>query len=346
MEPSAGTTGKRTIVAGKKRGVAKKILLIFAVFLVAVLLFFAISPLPAAYTMRLMFKKSMAVAPDNYEEMVEQVTVVKDVAYPSAYQSNSADIYYPKGSNEPLPVVLWVHGGAFVGGDKRDIEIYATALAYEGFAVVCINYHLAPEGKYPAPIMQTGEAYLWLLDMAKQYPLDMERFVLAGDSAGAHIAAQFAAIQCSSEYAAEMEITQTVAPGTIRSILLFCGPFDVAQISAGSNAVIKFLMDRAAWAYFGRRDWAEHFSAQATIAAHIMDDFPPTFISDGNTGSFEEHARSLAVALAENNVPIETYFINPSAEIAQHEYQFIMNTAAGKESFKKVLDFLRIYTSN
>ena len=346
MSPSAKADGQQGgISVPKKRRVPQKILGVFALLLVMVLAFSMISPIPGSWLIRFIFRNGVAVAPDNYEEIKAQVTVIKDLSYPSGYKSNFADIYFPKDSIEPLPVVLWAHGGAFVGGDKSDVEIYATALAHEGFAVVCMNYQLAPEAKYPAAIIQTGEAYRWLSDIAAQYPLDMERLVLAGDSAGAHIIAQFAAIQNNKEYAAEMAMEQLVPLGTLKALLLFCGPFDVGKISDGNNALINFLMNTAAWAYWGSRDWADQFSSQATIAPHITAEFPPAFISDGNTGSFESHARDLANVLHRNNVPVETYFISPSMGEAIHEYQFIMNTAAGEESFQKMLGFLNQYVN-
>ena len=318
---------------------------VLAVFIVVLLVFPFVSPLPATFILKFAFRNGVAVAPDNYEEMKAQVTAIKDLTYPSLYRDNLADVYFLKDATEPLPVVLWVHGGAFVGGDKDDIEIYATALAYEGFAVVSMNYQLAPKAKYPTPVIQTGEACLWLEDLAAQYPLDTERLILAGDSAGAHIVAQFAAIQSNRDYAEEMAMEQIIPVGIIKSVLLFCGPFDIAKMGTGGNALINFFIDRAAWAYFGDRNWAESFSQQATIVNHITAKFPATFISDGNTGSFEDHARGLASVLEHNNVPVETYFVDPTVEIAKHEYQFIMNTPAGVESFQKALIFLRTYSN-
>ena len=327
----------------KKRKIVRRILLALVALVVALLVFAFVSPLPVSMALKIAFSRGNAVAPENYELIAARVTAVKDLTYPSGFKSNKADIYYPKDGNGPFPVVLWIHGGAYVGGDKKDVELFATALAAEGFAVVCMNYQLAPGAKYPAPVIQMGEAYLWLCEVATEYRLDMERFALAGDSAGAHIAAQFAAVQSNGAYAGEMKMEQLVLPGTLKSTLLFCGPFDSAKINAVDNPVLGFFLSRAAWAYFGSRSWAEQFSQQATVAGHITADFPPTFISDGNKMSFEDHARDLAETLQGSGVPVETYFLDPSVEQAYHEYQFVMNTPAGREAFQKTLDFLNKY---
>ena len=314
-------------------------IILFTVF--AMIAFTLFSPVPISFLLRLAFSNGMAVAPDDYDDMEQSVLVTKDLEYPSKWKSNLADIYIPKEENGPFPVVLWIHGGAFVGGDKSDIEVYATALASKGIATVCINYLRAPEAKYPTPVHQTAEAYQWLCSSADEYKLDMNRLIIAGDSAGAHIASQFAAIQSNEAYADEMAMDQIVPLESFRALLLFCGPFDVSQFSQIDNSVMRFVMGQAAWAYFGRRDWAEYYAEQATISNHITATFPPTFISDGNTGSFEDHGRGLYDALRLKNVSVETYFIPLDTEITKHEYQFIMNTPSGQESFLKTVDFIK-----
>ena len=324
-------------VIGRKRFICGGIALV----LVAAMAFAVLSPIPAAMAIRFAFREGNAVPPENYEDIASRVEAFKNLRYPSAYKDNLADIYVPKGKEGPFPVVLWIHGGAFVGGDKRDVEIYATALAAEGIAVVCMNYRRAPDAKYPVPVIQTEEAYCWLADIADTYAFDMARFALAGDSAGAHIAAQFAAIQSNAVYAREMGFEQAVPLETLRAVLLFCGPFDVAKIGKFSHPLFSFFMKRAAWAYMGVSEWEEPHLSQMTIANHITKDFPPAFITDGNRMSFEEHGRELAEALEAKGVAVETYFVSLETDEIAHEYQFIMNTEAGKESFQKVVWFLK-----
>ena len=304
-----------------------------------------LTPIPAALLIRAVFDGGMAVPPEGYESMQKMVEVKENLRYPSKYADNFADVYIPKSGEGAFPVVLWVHGGAFVGGDKGDNAVYATALASEGFAVVCINYRRAPAGKYPTPLVQTNEAYQWLHEIADEYSLDMSRFVLAGDSAGAHIAVQFAAVQSNPVYAQMLSMEQVVPQGTLKASLLFCGPYNLAKIEEGSSPLLNFLMSNAAWAYFGTREWGANFADQATIYDHLTADFPPSFISDGNTASFEEHARELAEVLEQKGVFVQTYFVSIEKEEAIHEYQFIMNTPAGVESFRETVAFLKAHTA-
>ena len=327
------------------RNKRKPLFIFFAVLvtlLAFVMVFTVISPIPVAYIARFAFRNGMAVAPDNYSDILSKVDVTHDVTYPSKFGDNFADIYVPNNGGEPFPVVLWVHGGAFVGGDKHDVEIYAASLAAEGIAVVCINYARAPEAKYPTPVIQTNEAYLWLCDIAAAYSFDMTRFILAGDSAGAHIVTQFAAIQSNPVYADEMGMAQAVPLDTLKAMLLYCGPYNAAKLEDSGSKILDFLMGQTAWSYFGTKDWVKEFSYQANAMNFINEKFPPAFITDGNTMSFEDHGRDLAAMLEMNGVPVETYFINAEIEAA-HEYQFIMNTPAGMESFAKAVEFIRRY---
>ena len=320
------------------------VLFVLVLSLLIVLIFMVIaSPVPVALIVRFAFRNGPAVAPENYEEIAAAVTSIKDLSYPSEYKDNIADVFIPKNQKGKTPVVLWVHGGAFVGGSKKDIEIYATMLASEGIAVISINYQRAPEAKYPVPITQTEEAYRWLADISDQYDMDISRIILAGDSAGAHIVSQFATVQTSEEYAEKMGMEQVMPVDTLKAVVLFCGPFDVESINKTGNSILDFLLGRTAWAYFGIKNWADEFSEQVAILNHITADFPPTFISDGNTYSFENHGRTLADILAGKGVPVEVFFVPAEEKKTMHEYQFIMNTDVGQDSFRKTVDFIKKY---
>ena len=338
-QPIAADIKTTPLPPKKNRGKLRVALLCVAAFLAAAVIFTFLSPLPMAYIGRAFMSGGMSVPPDDYAQRQSRVTAIKNLSYPSKFKDNTADIYLPTGPG-PHPVILWAHGGAFVGGDKSDIEVYATALASEGYAAVCINYRRAPEAKYPTPVMQTDEAYAWLKTVAAEHSLDTGRLVLAGDSAGAHIAGQYAAIQINAAYAADMGMEAAVPPETLKAVLLFCGPYSVEKIANTGDVLTRFFLSRMVWAYAGTRHWQDHFSEQGTLINHVTSDFPPAFISDGNTGSFEPHGRELAEKLRQAGAEVDSFFMDTSEAITKHEYQFIMNSPAGIESFKRTLEFL------
>ena len=82
----------------------------------------------------------------EYEQRIQTIEEKLDVSYASAYDLHTYDIYYPKEKGS-YPLLLWVHGGAFVGGDKADTRTYMEMVASYGYTVISMNYALAPEQK-------------------------------------------------------------------------------------------------------------------------------------------------------------------------------------------------------
>lgn len=101
------------------------------------------------------------------------------------------DVYRPKDVDGYLPVIVSVHGGGWVYGDKERYQYYCMSLAQHGFAVINYTYRLAPEFKFPAPIEDTHKVFNWIINNAQEYKLDIANLFAVGDSAGAHILTMF-----------------------------------------------------------------------------------------------------------------------------------------------------------
>ena len=321
--------------------ISLKLLAFFCIaLLVLVIIFFAITsitPIPISFVIRKIFDTPISTEPNNYFLYENEVSLIKNISYPSKYKNNVADLYLPKeGSNHPL--IIWIHGGAYVGGDKRDVKEYATVLAANGYAVFSANYERAPESKYPNQIRQIEEIYKFAAKESEKYNLDLNNLFLAGDSAGAHMISQFALIQTSLEYANIMNFNQVMDIDTIKGILLYCGPYNVRKIDEIKNKTISFLFSQAAWAYFGSKNWQRDFGDVATIKNHVTAKFPPVFITDGNS-SFKEHALELIEELRKLNTETDYFF--PDNKSSLHEYQFKLDTDDGMRSIELTLNFLK-----
>lgn len=110
--------------------------------------------------------------------------------WPAALQG---DLYIPDDKKKaPYPVLLLIHGGAWHKGDKESMEKAAAKLADKGIAALAINYRLAPQFHYPAPVEDGQQALRWLAANAGKYKLDMGKVGVWGYSAGAHLAALLA----------------------------------------------------------------------------------------------------------------------------------------------------------
>ena len=103
------------------------------------------------------------------------------------------DVVRPAAAGGRLPLVLWVHGGGWVGGSKDELAGYFKLIASHGYVVAGPRYSLAPEHRYPTPPRQMMRALEYLQANADRYQIDPDRIAIGGDSAGAQIAAQLGA---------------------------------------------------------------------------------------------------------------------------------------------------------
>lgn len=261
-----------------------------------------------------------------------------DLAYGSA-PIERLDLYLPEGDRQALPIVVWAHGGAWVGGDKTDIGFYLRLLAVEGYACAAINYGLAPDSNYPEPVRQTGTALKWLVEHASTYGLDPDRIVLAGSSAGGQIAAQYAAIVSDQTYAADVGIEPTVGRGQLLGTVLHCGPYDPAE-TLSHRGWRGWYARTVGWAYLGTKDFSAPQVRQASVVEHVTAAFPATLLTTGEKDSLKPQTLALAARLAELGVPHEV-LCHPGVD---HEYQLDMHTPEAQESLAVTLGFLREHT--
>lgn len=99
-------------------------------------------------------------------------------------------MYYPAKTQERMPMFLYVHGGAFMGGSVFTVESGCRLLAEKAQAIVCnIDYSLPPETPYPVPTTQIYESIAHLSKHASAYGIDRNRIFIGGDSAGGNMSA-------------------------------------------------------------------------------------------------------------------------------------------------------------
>lgn len=98
------------------------------------------------------------------------------------------DLYLPQKGEQPFPLIIWVHGGAWMAGSK-DAPSPALRFIADGFAVAHVGYRFSQEAKFPAQIHDCKAAVRWLRANAGKYHLDPNRFIAWGASAGGHLVA-------------------------------------------------------------------------------------------------------------------------------------------------------------
>jgi acetyl esterase/lipase len=113
-----------------------------------------------------------------------------DLAYGDASAAQTLDIYLPSSGTGPFPVIVAIHGGAFMMGDKADGQLTPMLAGLDrGYAVVSINYRLSSESTFPAQVNDAKAAIRYIRANAAKYNLDPDRIAAWGGSAGGYLAA-------------------------------------------------------------------------------------------------------------------------------------------------------------
>jgi len=116
--------------------------------------------------------------------------VYKNIAYAQDSPAQRLDLYLPATGEPPYPVLVAIHGGGFISGDKEDGQILPVLQGLtRGYAVVGLDYRLSPEAHFPAAVSDVKAAVRWVRAHAGEYGLDGSRVALWGDSAGGNLAA-------------------------------------------------------------------------------------------------------------------------------------------------------------
>ncbi|MBV9684161.1 MAG: alpha/beta hydrolase [Solirubrobacterales bacterium] len=321
-------------------GLADRILR--AVFAVALRVSLWFSPRPAALLVRRVFAVGGAKTAEALDRHAPgEVIALLDERYGDE-PDTLLDVYRPASATTPLPLLLWVHGGGFVGGAKEELAGYFKLLAHDGYAVVGPRYSLAPAHHYPTPPRQMMDALGYLISNSDRLLIDPERIVLAGDSAGAHIAGQLAALVTTPGYSAAVGVNPTITSAQLRGVLLACGPYDLGlarqSIEAGSRFVQIVL-----WAYTGKRHFLDDPAAAAwSLTDNLTPSFPPALVTVGNADPLRPHSELLAEKLRLHGVTVETVFYPYGHQPPLgHEYQFDLDTDPGRMFLDRARAFLR-----
>ena len=116
-----------------------------------------------------------------------QNRVVRDVEFAKAGDiSLKLDLHLPSGPTR-APLIVWVHGGAWRSGSKKDMPL--GKLVADGYAVASVDYRLSTQAKFPAQIHDLKAAIRFLRGHGSQWRLPTKKILIAGDSAGGHLAA-------------------------------------------------------------------------------------------------------------------------------------------------------------
>lgn len=278
----------------------------------------------------------------------DDVGVRRDLAY-GVDAAQRLDVYRRDGATGRDPVVIWVHGGGWLSGDKSDWGPYYALLAQAGFTVVVPNYARAPEHRYPAGLHDVLAAVAFVRRENRAIGADPHRVVLAGDSAGAQLAAQVAALTTNPRYARELRVRPPLPADALRGTVLNCGVYDLLPYvrgDDGASGLLGFAVSQLLWAYAGTNDPEATVFRRLSVLRALTSAFPPTFVTGGNADPLtDRQSRPLVDRLRQLGVRVDPLlFPNDHTPRLPHEYQLDLDSDAGQTALSRTIAFLRSST--
>ena len=279
------------------------------------------------------------------------IEVHRNIAYgKSPDRAHTLDVWRPKDIREPLPVVLYVHGGAFRICSKESHWLMALLHAKRGFLVFNINYRLAPKHRFPAAVKDVARAFRWAHTHAERYGGDPDRMVLAGESAGANLVLSMAlASSLRQEEPWLSELYDDPIP--IRAVMAACGIFQVtdsarfARKKPKMSTLTKDVLGNLSRNYLPHQHYDPGTWPMADPLVTLEQSqslerpLPPIFAPIGTKDPVLDDTRRLHKALTKLDVPCEA----PIYEGELHAFHAFYWRKRARECWASWFNFLKPY---
>ena len=212
-------------------------------------------------------------------------------------------VYQPESRPETLPALLWIHGGGYVLGDVKGDDLKAKSLVLGLNCVVAsVEYRLAPEHPFPAPLEDCYAALKWFSSNASDFGVNKGRIAIGGASAGGGLAAGLGLL---ARDRAEVDVCYQ---------LLIYPMIDDTNVEQASDSVPDApLWTRAnnliGWrSYLGQEPGSDGISPYAAATrAEDLSGLPPTYIGVGTPDLFRDEDIDYAQRLMQAGVPTELH---------------------------------------
>jgi len=250
-------------------------------------------------------------------------TLIENIEYARvASKPLLLDLRIPDASG-PFPVILYLHSGAWITGDRTGGPAIRQAL--RGYAVVSIDYPLAPQNVWPSQLEACKAAVRWIRANAAQYNFDPDRIGVFGTSAGGHLAAMLGTTSDRPEFDA-LTLGNPQFSSKVKVVVDMYGPIDLLKIDEqklpcyGNLSANSPLMPPSLLMGCAIQDCKEKTMTSNPIN-YITPDDPPFLILQGKADCLTpwQQSQMLYDALVANGVKAELHLL-PTAEHADHQF--------------------------
>jgi acetyl esterase/lipase len=224
------------------------------------------------------------------------IEVYRDLAYIlGGHKRQTLDIYTPARNDDPLPLIVWIHGGGWKFGSKSACPVLAWT--QKGYVVASINYRLSRDAKFPAQIEDCEAAIGWLREHAEKYHIDRDRVVVWGESAGGHLASLVGTAWDVTEW----EQGQEKGFCRVEAVIDWYGRSDLTPVSTNP----AFADSPSAFLLGGSGDEVARLSREASPIFYASRDDPPFLIMHGDQDKVVPLRQSQAFAEALKKVGVK-----------------------------------------
>lgn len=261
-----------------------------------------------------------------YEEdpMPKDKRKIENIKYVEDHDSmHTLDVFYPDEKQDVYPFILYIHGGGFCMHSKDEIYAhYALRLASDSFAVVNINYRLAPVASYQDILDDLNAVLAYLKQQHTCLHLDIDAMFVAGDSAGAYLAAYLPFL-----VKRDMQI---------KGIASCCGLFDFHTFLKDNTC--KFPIKKEMLHFL----FHDEISNTSSIISKITSSYPPVYLMDTAYQSFLGEATRMKEKLESQGVFCIMHSF-PKEEKLLHNFQLLWKYPQSETVLQGIFKFFHQY---
>ena len=274
--------------------------------------------------------------PPSVSRKLYDVRCIADIAYSKQYPDMQLDLYFHPDQKKKYPVIFEIHGGGFSAGDKKYRRCLCKYLAkHTGAMVVNVNYGVGAESACPVPMKQLVDAANWVADNAQKYNLDLSRFVVTGDSAGAYYSCFLAVLQDSPRL---QQLFQCNMKAKFTATVLNCGVYDMVRVLNRKSLFINGVCKEFTGLGIDEACKSPYFEA-FTLTSSVTDSFPPTLLIYSKSDVFcKGQGELLLHTLEEHNVAVE--HICAKSVFDNHVYSLMWITSMARQTNESILRYL------
>ncbi len=199
------------------------------------------------------------------------------------------DIAWPSEGSGPFPAVLFIHGGAWRGGDKRDTRQFLAEAARRGYVAISPQYRFCPADTFPAQVHDVKAAVRWLRSHASEYKVDPDHIGAAGFSAGGHLALMLGAAGPESNL--EGDVPAGAPSSRVQAVVNFSGLADLAatDFPPVTRPLVRDFLG-------GDPGDKPEVAEQASPVTHMTRDDPPVLTFHGTKDPLVPYSQAVKLA--------------------------------------------------